>query len=78
MTLRQTYRSDGLYSRHRHNRALVATEGECTRPVEVRRTTMTDFGLEAAHRKISTEALVGKVLDAVATDDLFAAVLDHD
>jgi len=70
------YRQHGLNGRHRHNKALIANEGECTRPVEVRRNTMTDFGKEAAYRKISTEALVGKVLDAIAADDLFAAVLD--
>lgn len=62
---------------HISRRALVAQRGECTRPIDVRRNTLSDFGREAAYRGLHTEQLVAKVLDAVAEDDLFAAVLDR-
>ena len=68
--------SEGHATRRIMGRALVAGPGECTRPVEIRRKTVEAFGHEAAYRRISTETLVGRLLDHIAEDDLFAAVLD--
>lgn len=68
--------SEGHATRRIMGRALVAGPGECTRPVEIRRKTIEAVGHEAAYRRITAEALVGKLLDNIAEDDLFAAVLD--
>lgn len=66
-----------LNGAHVRRKAIIESAGDCTRPIEVRAGTMADFGLEAAHRGMSTEALLGKVLDGVAEKDLFAEALDR-
>lgn len=69
-------RRTGLYRQRGNNKVLIAAHGECTRPVEIRRRTMLEIGQEAAYRKMSPEGLLGRLLDAVAEHDLFAAVLE--
>lgn len=70
---RKTYRKPGLF---RRNRVLLAAAGECSRPVEIRKATMQELALEAAHRGLALEDMIGDLLDAIARDDLTAAVLD--
>lgn len=72
---RGTQRRGGLYRKHRANRVLVISEGECTTPVEIKRATTRQIGLEAAYRGMSPQALMGSLLDTIADDDLFAAVM---
>lgn len=71
------YRRHGLYAKNgKTPRVLIEAAGHCTMPVEVQHETKIDFGKEAAYRGTSPEVLFGRVLDVIARDDLFAAVLD--
>ena len=45
--------------------------------IEIKRDTMRDFAMTAAMRGISTRQLFSDVLNAVAGDDLFKAVLER-
>lgn len=72
---RTTQRRSGIYGKHGNNRVLIASEGECTTPVEIKRETIRSIAIEAAFRRVSAQKLIGDVLDVVAGDDLFAAVL---
>lgn len=72
---RTKQRRTGLYRKHRNNRVLVASEGECTTPVHIRRATMTGIGLEAAYRKMPPQELLGRLIDIIEEDDLYTAIL---
>lgn len=66
-------------SEHPHfDSALIALDGErVVQPILIRRDTMRALTEQAAYKRITPQALIARLLDTLARDDLFAAVLDR-